>query len=116
MDNKTHIIDASGKPLGRLASEIAQLLRGKQRPDFVPYKESGDIVIVKNVKKITLSGKKASTKTYFSHSGYPHGEKQTAFKKVFERKPSEVLRRAVLGMLPKNKLTPRLIRKLRFED
>lgn len=115
-NTKTHIIDASGRPLGRLASEIAQVLRGKQKPDFLPYKESGEVVVVKNVKNLVLTGKKFKTKAYFSHSGYPKGEKMTSFQKVFERKPSEVLRRAVLGMLPKNRLSARIIKKLRFED
>ncbi|MDP3093443.1 MAG: 50S ribosomal protein L13 [bacterium] len=113
--NKIHTIDASGKPLGRLASQIALLLRGKQEASFLPYKESGNVVIVKNADKILITGKKKDQKTYFSHSGYPGGEKHTSLKKVFETRPEDVLQRAVIGMLPGNKLSQKIIKNLKFE-
>lgn len=115
MQKTIHNINAAGMPLGRLASQIAILLRGKQRPDFVPYKSGGDIVIVKQVDQILLTGKKKDQQSYFSHSGYPKGEKHTPLKKVFELRPEEVLRRAVKGMLPHNKLSSEIIKKLKFE-
>jgi len=114
MKQETHTIDASGKVLGRLATEIAILLRGKNKPDFVPYKDSGSLVTVKNIEKIIISGKKMEKKKYYRHSGYLGGLKETSLKTVFKKNPSEVLRRAVLGMLPKNKLRAKQIRRLKF--
>ena len=114
MKKETHTIDASGKVLGRLATEIAILLRGKNKPDFVPYKDSGSLVTVKNIEKIIISGKKMEKKKYYRHSGYLGGLKETSIKTVFKKNPSEVLRRAVLGMLPKNKLRAKQIRRLKF--
>ena len=113
--SKTHIIDATGKPLGRLASQIALLLRGKQRADFVPYRSGNDVVIVKNASKLILTGKKIEQKEYFSHSGYPRGERHIAFKKLAGLRPTEVLRRAVRGMLPHNRLNAQIIKRLKFE-
>lgn len=115
MERKTHIIDATGKVLGRLASEIAILLRGKHKPDFVPYKDMGDFVVIKNADKIILSGKKTEQKKYYRHSGYLGGLREIPFKKYFEKDPSWILRRAVLGMLPKNKLRAKQIKRLKFE-
>ena|SRR3989338_7936250 len=115
MENKTHIIDASGKILGRLAAEIAVLLRGKNRPGFVSYKDEGDIVVIANAEKIVISGRKMEQKKYYRHSGYPKGFKEISMKKVFEKNPSDVLRRAVLGMLPKNRLRAKQIKRLKFE-
>lgn len=115
MERKTHTIDAAGKVLGRLAVEIVFLLRGKNRPDFVPYKDAGDFVAVKNVDKVIISGKKIEQKKYYRHSGYPGGFKATPLKDVFKKKPSEVLRKAVLGMLPKNRLRAEQIKRLKFE-
>src|SRR3989338_7720867 len=114
MKQETHTIDASGKVLGRLEKEIAILLRGKNKPDFVPYKDSGSLVTVKNIEKIIISGKKMEKKKYYRHSGYLGGLKETSLKTVFKKNPSEVLRRAVLGMLPKNKLRAKQIRRLKF--
>lgn len=114
--NKTYTIDASGKSMGRLASQAVLLLRGKDQADFAPHKESGNIVVVKNIEKMVLSGNKASQKSYFSHSGYPKGEKHTSLKQVLEKRGwPEILRRAVSGMLPKNRLRSRMIKNLRFE-
>lgn len=114
MERQTHTIDATGKVLGRLASEIAILLRGKQKPGFVPYKDMGDIVIVKNAKSMKITGKKIEQTQYFRHSGYLGNEKEIPLKKVFKEKPGEVLKRAVFGMLPKNKLRIIMIKRLKF--
>ncbi len=115
MERKTHTIDASGKVLGRLATRIAVLLRGKEKPDFMPNKDGGDFVIIKNIKKIRLTGRKSEDKIYYHHTGYPGGLKEIPFRKIFENKPSEVLKKAVFGMLPKNKLRARQIKRLKYE-
>jgi len=114
MQNNTHTIDATDKILGRLAVEIAVLLRGKHQPDFVPYKEGREIVIVENVSKLKFTGKKLDQKKYFQHSGYLGNAKEIPLKVLFEKNPGEVLRRAVLGMLPKNKLRAKTIKRLKF--
>jgi len=115
MERETHTIDATNKVLGRLAAQIAVLLRGKQKPSFLPYKDAGGFVIVKNINKMILTGKKLEKKKYFRHSGYLGGVKWLPLKKVFKENPGEVLRRAVSGMLPKNKLRARQIKRLKFE-
>jgi large subunit ribosomal protein L13 len=114
MERKTHTIDAAGKVLGRLASEIAVLLRGKQKPDFVPYKDMGDFVVVKNVEKIKITGKKLEQKKYYRHSGYLGGLKEIPLKTLFKERPAEVFKKAVLGMLPKNKLRAKMIKRLKL--
>lgn len=115
MKRETHTIDASGKVLGRLATEVAVLLRGKQKPDFVPYKDMGDFIIVKNVEKIKFTGKKMKQKKYYHHSGYLGGLKETPLETLFKENPAQVLKKAVYGMLPKNKLRPEQIKRLKFE-
>lgn len=115
MNRQTHTIDVTDKVLGRLASEIAILLRGKQKPDFVPYKDMGDIVVIKNIKKIKITGKKIEKKIYYRYSGYPGGLKEIPLKRLFKTKPEEVLKKAVYGMLPKNKLRSKQIKRLQFE-
>ena len=115
MERKIHTIDATGKVLGRLATEVAVLLRGKDNPGFLLYKDAGDDVIIKNIEKIIISGKKMDQKKYYHHSGYPGGLKEVSMKKIFEKNPSEILKKAVLGMLPKNRLRPRQIKRLKFE-
>lgn len=115
MERKTHTIDAAGKVPGRLATEIAVLLRGKHKIDFVPYKDMGDIVIVKNVAQLKFTGRKIEQKKYYRYSGYPGGLKEIPLKKLFEKNPSEVLKKAVFGMLPKNKLRSRMIKRLKIE-
>jgi large subunit ribosomal protein L13 len=113
---ETHIIDAEGKSLGRLASQIAVLLRGKHKQDFAPYKDTGDFVTVKNVNKLKFTGKKFENKIYYRHTGYLGGLKKTTLKELYIKKgPKEILRKAVMGMLPKNKLRARQIKRLRFE-
>lgn len=109
-----HTIDAEGKVLGRLAVDIADLLRGKNKPDFVRNKEMGDFVIVQNVDKMKITGKKIEQKKYYHHTGYLGGLKETPLKKLFPEKADEVLKRAVSGMLPKNKLRARQIKRLKF--
>jgi large subunit ribosomal protein L13 len=110
-----YTIDAEGKVLGRLATEIVAILRGKNKPDFMPNKDSNNYVVVKNVKKIKVTGKKMEQKTYFSHTGYLGGEKNTPMKVVFEKNPGDILKRAVSGMLPKNRLRDRQLKRIKFE-
>jgi len=101
--------------LGRVATEISVLLRGKNKPDFAPNKDIGDNIIILNIDKIKVTGKKYNNKIYYRHSGYLGGLKQAPYKKVFENNPPEVLRRAVFGMLPKNKLRSKQIKRLKFK-
>ncbi len=115
MKRETHTIDASGKILGRLATEIAVLLRGKHKPDFMPHKEMGDFVVVRNISQLKVTGKKMEQKTYFRHSGYLGSGKEIPLKVLFEKDPREVLKMAVYGMLPKNKLRPIQIKRLKFK-
>jgi len=113
---KTIALDAAGKSLGRLAVEVAVLLRGKNKPDFVPYKDVGDNVVVKNIDKMKFTGNKLENKNYFRYTGYLGNLKQSTLKEFLAKKgPKEVLRTAVLGMLTKNKLRDRQIKRLRFE-
>lgn len=112
----THIIDAADKTLGRLAVQIAILLRGKQKADFLLHTDDGDFVVVKNVRKLKLTGNKLLAKKYYRHSGYFGGLHEQKVKAVIERNPAEVLRRAVLGMLPKNRLRAQQIKRLKMEE
>ncbi|MEK7663950.1 MAG: 50S ribosomal protein L13 [Patescibacteria group bacterium] len=113
---ENHIIDATDKVLGRLATQVAVLLRGKSKPEFAPYKDIGDFVIVKNVDKIKLTGKKLDKKIYYHHTLYLGGLKKQTMKEIIAKKGhSELLRKAVMGMLTKNKLRARQIKRLRFE-
>jgi large subunit ribosomal protein L13 len=109
-----HTIDAKNKILGRLAVEIANLLRGKNKPSFVPYLNKGDKVTVINTDEIKVSGQKLKNKIYWRHSGYPGGIKQITFERAMEKDSREVLRRAVYGMLPKNKLRDKIIKNLKL--
>ncbi len=115
MRRQTHIIDATGKVLGRLASEIAVLLRGKHKPNFVPYQDVGDFVVVKNIDKIRITGKKMEKKKYYRHTGYLGGLRVTSLEKLFAKNPAEVLKRAVWGMLPRNKLRSKQIKRLKIK-
>lgn len=114
MANKTHKINASGKILGRLASRIAILLQGKHKPDFTPNVNKGDRVIVTNTSKIRISGKKMEQKKYYRHSGYLGGLTEIKYKELFKKDPNKVLRTAVYGMLPKNKLRNKRIKRLKL--
>ena len=111
---KTYTIDASGKILGRLSAEIAFLLQGKNLPSYVPYLDNGAEVIVINTSQLKVTGKKNEQKKYYRHSGYPGGLKEVAYKNIFSRDPNEVLRRAVYGMLPRNKLRAKMMKRLKL--
>ncbi|MCK4354740.1 50S ribosomal protein L13 [Candidatus Parcubacteria bacterium] len=115
MKRETHTIDADGKVLGRLASEIALLLRGKHKPDFVLNQDVGDFVVVENIRKIKITGKKLEQKKYFHHSGYLGNLKETSMKKLLEENPFEILKKAVYGMLPVNKLRPEQLKRLKIK-
>jgi large subunit ribosomal protein L13 len=116
MKRQTHIIDAKNRILGRLATEIANLLRGKHKPDFLPNKDMGDFVIVKNVEKLKISGKKMEKKIYYRHSGYLGGLKEIPLKRIWQKDPAKVLKMAVFRMLPKNKLRKKWIKRLKFQE
>jgi large subunit ribosomal protein L13 len=107
------LVDAEGKTLGRLASFVATRLRGKHRPTYTPHLDAGDHVIVVNAARLRLTGQKGGKKVYYSHSGQPGGLKEVAFTTMMERHPDRVIRLAVGGMLPKNTLGRRLLRKLK---
>ena len=107
------VIDANGVVLGRLATKVARILIGKDKPTYTPFLDSGDHVVVINAEKIKLTGNKIDQKVYRTHSGYPGGFKEVPIKRMLERRPEEVVREAVLGMLPKNKLRARRAKKLR---
>ncbi|OGY50966.1 MAG: 50S ribosomal protein L13 [Candidatus Buchananbacteria bacterium RIFCSPLOWO2_01_FULL_56_15] len=109
---QAHQIDATNQVLGRLASSIAILLRGKHRPTFTPHLDQGDFVVVRNAKNLKITGNKREQKIYYHHSGYPGGLKRTQMKDVIAKNPGDVLRRAVWNMLPKNKLRSRMIKRL----
>ena len=110
---KWFVVDANGAVLGRLASQVALRLRGKHNPKFTPHADTGDWVIVINAEKIVLTGRKIDQKMYYRHSGYIGGLKQMTAKELLEKKPEELVRLAVKGMLPKNKLGRRLFKKLK---
>jgi large subunit ribosomal protein L13 len=107
-------IDATNKILGRLAVEVANLLRGKNKTDFVPYLDKGDEVVIINTDKIKVTGRKLKQKIYYRHSGYPGGLKETRLEEALEKDSREVVRKAIYGMLPKNKLRDKIIKKLKL--
>ncbi len=113
IEKKWWLVDAEGKVLGRLATKIATILRGKHKPYFTNFIDTGDYVIVINAEKVRLTGKKAKKKVYRSHSGYIGGLKEITFEKLIQKKPEEVIRRAVWGMLPKNRLGRAIFKKLK---
>ena len=113
IERKWYIIDASGKPLGRVATEAAKLLRGKHKPTFTPNIDTGDHVIVLNCKEAVLTGRKLDQKIYRHHSGYIGGMKETTAREMMDKKPEEVMYLAIKGMLPKNSLGRQSIKKLR---
>ena len=114
VERKWHLIDAEGQTLGRLATEIARLLRGKNKPQYTPHIDTGDFVVVVNAEKVAVTGKKAEQKVYRRHTGYPGGLKETSYEDMLERKPTEILRRAVRGMMPKTRLGRQQFRKLKI--
>jgi large subunit ribosomal protein L13 len=114
IEKKWYIIDAEGKVLGRLAAEIAHVLRGKHKPTYSAHLDMGDNIVVINAEKILLTGKKPDDKEYFFHSGYPGGMKFVNIKKMLQKKPEYVLYHAVKGMMPKNKLSRNLMGNLKI--
>ena len=107
------VVDASNQVLGRLASEVATLLRGKHKAEFTPHLDAGDFVVVVNAKKISVTGRKLEDKVYYRHSGYPGGIRSETLRERLEKNPERVIRSAVWGMLPKNRLGRQLLRKLK---
>ncbi len=112
IERKWYVVDAEGKTLGRLASEIAKVLRGKNKPVFTPHLDMGDYVIVVNAEKVKVTGKKLNQKIYYHHSGYVGGMKETTLKEMLAKKPERVLELAVKGMLPKGPLGRQMYKKL----
>lgn len=108
-----YVVDASGETLGRLASEIARIIRGKHKPIYSPAVDVGDYVIVVNAEKIHVTGRKLDQKIYYRHSGYPSGLKEIPLRRMLEEHPSRVIEHAVRGMLPKNRLGRKMIKKLK---
>jgi len=113
IEKKWYVVDASGQTLGRLATVVADALRGKRKPIYTPNIDTGDFVVVVNAEKVILTGKKADEKMYWRHSGHPGGIKSETFRSLLARRPEEVVRRAVKGMLPHNKLGAAQYRKLK---
>jgi large subunit ribosomal protein L13 len=109
-----YLVNAEGKVLGRLATELAKILRGKNKPTYTPHLDTGDFVIIINAEKVMLTGKKMKDKIYAHHSGYPGGFKEINAEKLLAKKPTEMIRIAVKGMLPKNSLGRQMIRKLKI--
>jgi len=113
IQRKWYVVDAEGQTLGRLASEVAKVLRGKNKPSFTPFLDTGDFVIVINADKIVLTGNKLDQKMYRYHSGYVGGLKETPYRKLMDKKPEKVFELAIKGMLPKNALGRQMFRKLK---
>lgn len=113
IEKKWWVINAEGKTLGRLATEVAVLLRGKRKPEFAHFVDCGDFVVVINAEKVNVTGKKLEQKKYYSHSGYPGGLKVKTLKELLDTKPEEVVRKAVWGMIPKGKLGRAVYKKLK---
>ena len=112
IERKWYVVDAEGQTLGRLATVVAATLRGKNKPTFTPFLDTGDYVIVVNADKITVTGKKLDQKTYFSHSKYIGGVKETTLREMLAKKPERVIEHAVIGMLPKGPLGRQMAKKL----
>jgi len=108
-----YLVDATNKPLGRLASEVAKRLRGKHKPVYTPHVDTGDYIVIVNARKIGITGNKLTDKQYFRHSGYPGGIKSISLQKLLEKAPEQVIEKAVKGMLPKGPLGRAMFRKLR---
>lgn len=109
-----YVVDAEGQTLGRLATQIADALRGKRKPEYTPHCDTGDFVVVINAEKIVVTGAKREQKIYYRHSGYPGGMKQRTLAEMLEKKPEDVIRLAVKGMLPRNKLARKQMLKLKI--
>tara|TARA_B100000927_G_scaffold62717_1_gene49189 strand:- start:10951 stop:11376 length:426 start_codon:yes stop_codon:yes gene_type:complete len=114
IEQKWYLIDCSNQTLGRLSVRVANILRGKTKPEYTPNADVGDFVVLINAKNIKVTGSKNENKIYYSHSGYPGGIKKINFKDLLEKDPEKVLRNSVKGMLPKNKLNRQIIKKLKI--
>lgn len=113
VERKWYVIDAEDKTLGKIASEVASILRGKKKPIYTPHVDTGDYVVVINAEKVRVTGKKEEQKIYKSHSGYPGGLKETTLRELRAKKPEEIIRHAVKGMMPKGKLGRQMFKKLK---
>ena len=113
IEQKWYLMDCSGKRLGRLSVEVANILRGKNKPEYTPNSDVGDFVVLINAKKIEVSGNKKEDKIYYRHTGFPGGIKKISFKDQLEKDPEKLIRDAVKGMLPKNRLNRQIIKKLK---
>ncbi|MDP6624983.1 MAG: 50S ribosomal protein L13 [Nitrospinota bacterium] len=111
---KWHLIDANGEILGRLAVTVAKVIRGKHKPTFTPHVDTGDFVIIVNADKVRLTGNKLKDKMYYRHTGYPGGIRSMSAEKLLQKKPEEVLRKAIRGMLPKNSLGRQILKKAKI--
>jgi large subunit ribosomal protein L13 len=114
LDHKWYLVNAEGKVLGRLSAELVKILKGKNKPTYTPHLDTGDFVIVVNAGKVALTGKKMKDKIYYHHTGYPGGIKEINAEKLLAKKPTEIIRIAVKGMLPKNSLGRQMLRKLKI--
>ncbi|WP_097460971.1 50S ribosomal protein L13 [Mangrovitalea sediminis] len=108
-----YVVDASGKTLGRLSTEIARRLRGKHKPEFTPHVDTGDYIVVINAEKVRVTGKKATAKQYYHHTGYPGGIRSISFDKLIQKAPQQVIESAVKGMLPRGPLGRAMFKKLK---
>src|SRR3989454_8559856 len=113
VERRWYVVDAEGETLGRLAVRIADTLRGKRKPEYTPHVDTGDFVVVVNAEKITVTGAKLQQKRYYRHSGYPGGLRSRTLGEQLERRPTEVIRKAVKGILPRNRLARQQLRKLK---
>ena len=113
IERKWYVVDAEGQTLGRLATEVAKVLTGKKKPEYTPFIDSGDHVIIVNADKIKVTGRKAEQKVYRSHSGYVGGLKEVSYADMMNKHPNRILEKAIKGMLPKNKLGRQMYRKLK---
>jgi len=114
VEHKWYLVNAEGKVLGRLSTELVKVLKGKNKPTYTPHMDTGDFVVVVNAGKVTLTGKKMKDKIYYHHTGYPGGIKEMNAEKLLAKKPTEMIRMAVKGMLPKNSLGRQMLRKLKI--
>ena len=114
IDRRWYLVDADGQTLGRLATRIADTLRGKDKPQYTPHVDTGDFVVVVNAEKVAVTGQKLDQKRYYRHSGYPGGLRERTLREQLERQPAEVLRKAVKGMLPRNRLARQQLTKLKI--
>jgi large subunit ribosomal protein L13 len=114
VDRRWYVVDADGQTLGRLATRIADALRGKDKPEYTPHVDTGDFVVVVNAEKVAVTGNKLDQKRYYRHSGYPGGLRSRSLREQLDRQPTEVLRKAVKGMLPRNRLSRAQLTKLKI--